>query len=237
MIPAFQASVEGRTRRIVPVGGISGSSYTTNFPLTENPINEGSHWINGQANGIDWSNVKTASNRATGSRTMEAAGNRYSDDIAIINNSVQSFHANQYAQGTVYKASGYTGNGGSHEIELLLHFNVSSNNAHGYEVLWGIQGYIAIVRWEGPVNSYTALYDPGPGSIPVPADGDILTAQIVDNIISVKRNGVNVAGTTIDITSFGGSVWTTGQPGMGFWPVDGGQPDNLGWKTFTAGEL
>src|SRR5438046_7973905 len=32
-------------------------SYTTNFPLTENPISEGGNWINGLTNGIDWSDV------------------------------------------------------------------------------------------------------------------------------------------------------------------------------------
>jgi hypothetical protein len=30
------------------------ATYTTNFPLTENPIFEGGHWINGLINGLDW---------------------------------------------------------------------------------------------------------------------------------------------------------------------------------------
>ena len=38
-------------------GGINGS-YSTTFPLTENPISEGGSWTNG-ATGLGWANVQT----------------------------------------------------------------------------------------------------------------------------------------------------------------------------------
>jgi hypothetical protein len=38
--------------------GINGS-YSTTFPLTENPISEGGSWTNGGATGLDWANVQT----------------------------------------------------------------------------------------------------------------------------------------------------------------------------------
>ena len=36
--------------------GINGS-YSTTFPLTENPISEGGSWTNGGATGLGWANV------------------------------------------------------------------------------------------------------------------------------------------------------------------------------------
>ena len=39
-------------------GGINGS-YSTTFPLTENPISEGGSWTNGGATGLGWANVQT----------------------------------------------------------------------------------------------------------------------------------------------------------------------------------
>jgi len=209
------------------------ASYTTSFTGTENPISEGGIWTNGLAAGLDWTDVKTTGGQAVA--TTQTWPSRYSDDIALLNKSFIDFDDNQYAQGTVYLAPGYTGNGGGHEVELLLRFEITPNGARGYEVLWGIPGYIAIVRWNGPVGNYTPLWDPGIGSIPVPVDGDILRAEIIGNDLSVYRNGSLVH--TTDITLMGGTTYTEGQPGIGFWPVDGAIPENMGWKDFTTGSL
>ena len=157
---------------------------------------------------------------------------RYADNIAILSGSAVA--ANQYAQATVYLAPGYSPPG-NHEVELLLRFSISAHDAHGYEVLWGRAGYIAIVRWNGPLGNYTPLYDPGLGSIPQPVDGDVLRAEISGNRITVYRNGSSVA--SVDVTAAGGTVYSAGQPGIGFWPVDGATPENYGWKTFEAGVL
>jgi hypothetical protein len=73
--------------------------------------------------------------------------------------------------------------------------------------------------------------DPGIGS---PVEGDVLRAEIKGNIITILKNGVSKA--TIDVSAFG-NVWTTGQPGMGFWPVDGSTPQNYGWKNYQAGPV
>jgi hypothetical protein len=214
----------------------AGTAYTTNFPLTENPISEGGKWTGGRTVGIDWEDPKTTGGQCVGSMSPTVDGpTRYSDDIAILNTSVHAFTGNQWAQATVYLVPGYTGNGGSHEIELLLDFSITANDAHGYEVLWGIAGYIAVVRWNGAVTGFTAIYDPGLGSIPVPQDGDVLRAEKAGNFITIKRNNVFVA--TADLTTFGGTVYNAGQPGLGFWPVDGAIKDNMGWKNWSAGDL
>ncbi len=196
-------------------------------------MSEGGKWVDGKAVGGGWNNPLSAGGKAYASVLSGATGNRYDDSVAHLSTSVQAFNANQYAQATVYLVSGYTAT--SHEVELLLRFSISSNNAHGYEILWGISGYIAVVRWNGAPGSYTAIYDPGVGSIPVPRDGDVLRAEISGNTITVQRNGSTVA--TVDVTSPGGTVWSSGQPGIGFWPVDGATPKNYGWKSFEAGNL
>ena len=41
-------------------------TYTTNFPLTENPISEGGKWINAGVVGLDWNNVRTTPGFAFG---------------------------------------------------------------------------------------------------------------------------------------------------------------------------
>ena len=212
----------------------TGPVYSTVFNSTENPISEGGAWIDGKEVGLDWNNPRTLPGQAFASTLSGLlAGSdplrRYDDSIAHLSTSVATFASNQYAQGTVYKAAGYT-TSGSHEVELLLRFQTTAHNARGYEILWGISGYVAIVRWNGPLGNYTPLYDPGVGSISVPADGDVLRAEIIGSTISVYKNG-NLVKSVTDTT------YASGQPGMGFWPVDGATPQNLGWKSFQAGNL
>jgi hypothetical protein len=216
--------------------GAASNDFSTSFPTVESPISQNSIWTNGLATGLDWNNMKVISAGCVGAADMPAP-NRYSDNIAHLKSSYRAFSANQWAQGTAYKASGYTGNGGGHEIELLLRFSITANDAHGYEVLrsLGASGGIAVVRWNGAAGSYTSIYEEilGTGY----SDGDVIYAQIVGNIITVKINGTIVPNFgSIDVSSVG-STWDSGQPGVGAWPVDGGQHDNAGWKNFSAGNL
>jgi hypothetical protein len=232
--PPPQVTVQGGTTATTTCPTSSPTaSYTTNFPNNENPLSEGGKWVQGKAVGGNWNNPISAGGKAYASVLSGASGSRYDDSVAHLSPSFESFNANQWAQGTVYLASGYSGQ--SHEVELLLRFSIVSGDAHGYEILWGLTGYIAVVRWNGPLGNYTPLHDPGQGSMPVPKDGDVLRAQISGNIITVQRNGTTVA--TVDVTSAGGTVWNSGQPGLGFWPVDSATPQNYGWKSFTAGNL
>ena len=163
---------------------------------------------------------------------LSGVPSRYNDSIAQLDT---TFTENQYAQGTVSRVAGYDPSPSKHEVELLLRFQISENSAHGYEILWGISGYLAVVRWNGPLGNYTALYDTGDPGIGPAADGDSLRAEISGNIIKVYKNDTQVA--TVDITSKGGVVWSTGQPGMGFWPVDGATIEMFGWQSYKAGNL
>src|SRR5437879_2900763 len=59
----------------------ASNSYSTNFPLTENPISEGGRWLNGGTVGLDWTNFRTTSNKAYG---LEVGTNGYDDSTAIL---------------------------------------------------------------------------------------------------------------------------------------------------------
>ena len=203
---------------------IPAASYSTNFGLTENPISEGGKWINGKAVGIDWNNVQSVPGKAYAA-DFTGLPSRYSDPIAHLNT---SFTANQYAQGTVSRVPGYRNTNDLHEIELLLRFQITANNARGYEVLWGQDGQMAIVRWNGPLGSYTPLVDNL--QIGAAVDGDVLRVEIIGNVIRAYRNGALVATAT-------DSSYSTGQPGMGFWPTPGSTLQSYGWKRFEAGSL
>lgn len=213
-------------------------NFTTNFPLTENPISQGGIWLNGAVDGGTWNDCKTTGGQCVGAANA-GAPLFYNDDLGVLKTSYRTFNNDQFAQGTVYRAGGYTP-AANHEIELLLRFSLSTNNAHGYEALWGFDaasgnGYVALVRWNGNIGDYTAIYDPGVGAIPVMTDGDVFYAQIVGNFVTLKRNGTNIT-SPIDITSVG-ATWASGQPGVGFWPTTGAVPENMGWKSYTAGNM
>jgi len=58
-----------RSASVLPAASAStgtASTYTTNFPLTEDPISEGGKWINGKKDGVDWANVRTTPGFAFG---------------------------------------------------------------------------------------------------------------------------------------------------------------------------
>jgi hypothetical protein len=198
-----------------------GASFSTNFNSTENPISASGQWINGKVVGLDWNNAQSVPGEAYGA----AFATGYDDDIAVLN---ITFTANQYAQGTVHRLPGYSP-GVNHEIELLLRFQITANNARGYEVLWAHQGNMAIVRWNGPLGNYTPLVDNL--VIGQAVDGDVLRAEITGSVIKVYKNGSLVATSPSDTT------WTTGQPGIGFWPKPGATLKSYGWKNFQAGSL
>src|ERR1700733_9998746 len=70
-------------------------SYSTSFPLTENPISEGGKWINGTTVGLDWNNVYTSGGFAGG---VGPSSTTYADPAAIL---AGSWGPNQTVQATV----------------------------------------------------------------------------------------------------------------------------------------
>lgn len=225
---------------------VAPPDFSTAFPATENPISQSGAWVLGLADGKDWTDPKTTGGQCVASTVPTPF--RYSDDIAHIKTTTKLFTANQFAQGVVYIAPGYVAGGGFHEIELLTRFFIrpdpSTGNAHGlasgYESSLGIDSsglpYAFIARWNGQVTDFTSLIDPhgGLGSYTnaptFPVMNDVVRVEIVGTTITLKQNG------TVILTATD-STFSSGQAGVGFWPVDGATPDNFGWKSLLAGNL
>ena len=207
-------------------------SYSTNFPLSENPISEGGNWINGKTTGVDWNNVITDWTKAYG--TMDGSVN-YVDDTAILTG---SWGSDQTAQAIVYSA--VTSNGGWEEVELRLRSSLSAHICTGYEVLFSANpsnGYVQIVKWLGPLGSWYLM---DARSHPGVVSGDEVKATISGTnpvTITAYINGtqvLQVTETTAD--SYGGTApYTTGSPGIGFYNYNGGIGNSLfGFSSFTA---
>jgi hypothetical protein len=214
-----------------PCASAAADNYSTTFAAAENPISEGGKWVNGKADGLLWNDVQTVPGKAYGADFIGSTS-RYNDPIAHLSATFQVFTADQYAEATVSRVPGYSNPVDKHEVELLLRFEITANSARGYEVLWGQDGQIYVVRWNGPLGDYTGLGGlpaPGPGAA---IEGDILRAEIVGNEITVCKNGEVVI-----IASDPDSMWSDGQPGIGFWPTNGSTLASYGWKTFEAGSL
>jgi hypothetical protein len=229
--PPPQFGVEGGTSASTACPPPSGGNYTTNFPLTENPISEGGKWING--GGLDWQSVRTTTNKAFGTGFTGGSGNgtEYDDNLAHLAPSFRTFNGNQFAEGVAYRASGYAPTS-NHEVELLLRFSLTQHTARGYEILYSHDGWLVLVRWNGPLGSYTELASTGGPVGGQPArDGDVIRAEISGSVIRVYKNGA-LALTGNDAT------WSSGQPGIGFWVrAPGTTLASYGWKSYTAGNL
>jgi hypothetical protein len=199
----------------------SASTYTTAFPLTENPISEGGRWINGGTVGLDWTDISTTPGLAVG---HEVNGNA-SDATAVLTG---SWAANQYAQATVFWSP--DPREPVPEVELRLRSAITAHVSRGYEITFG-GGYLIIVRWNGPFQNFTYLVNKS-GSQYTPKTGDVIKATIVGTTVTAYKNGV-LMGQVTDGT------WTDGTPGMGFNSgAPGGTYNNTyGFTSFTAGPM
>jgi hypothetical protein len=184
-------------------GGAAGRTYTTNFPLSENPISEGGNWISGQAVGLDWHDVSTTPGLAIGHQS----GSSYTDGTALLTG---AWGPTQTVEAVVHtvnpKESCYQ------EVEMRLRSSLTAHSCTGYEISFkatkSASAYLIIVRWNGPVGDFTYLENATGAQYGI-ADGDTVKATIVGKVITAYLNGVAV-GTATD------STYTTGSPGMGF---------------------
>ena len=184
-------------------------SYTTNFPLTENPISEGGKWINGGVVGLDWTNVQTTPGFAFGTMPGTEGSPGYADSWALLSG---TWGQDQTAQATINASS--TNDACNQEIELVLRGNLSAHVATGYEITVKAaddsNSYLIIVRWNGPYGGFTYLVNNLVGPAYGVKTGDVFEATIVGNVITAYINGVQKA----QVTDY---WYATGHPGMGFY--------------------
>lgn len=201
--------------------------YTTTFPLTENPISENSRWINGQANGVDWSNVQTTPGFAFGT---EPGIINYDDSTALLTG---SWGPDQTVEATVHMTNPPSDPNIFEEVELRLRSTLTPHRSTGYEVNFRCSApsiaYTQIVRWNGPLGSFTLLDSRGGFSV---KDGDVVKATIVGNVITSYINGVQA----LQVTD---NTFASGNPGMGFY-IQGTSGSSVnrdyGFSSFTASD-
>ncbi len=183
-------------------------TYTTNFPLTENPISESGLWTKrGLAEGLDWTNPRTSGGLYFGTQTGD---NSTDDSIGAI--------AGPWANDQDVSATVHIGTrpGAFSELEILLRVNISGHSAQLYEFYSSMAAspdrYSHITRWNGAFNDFTDLESLGNVDSPTWNDGDVMRATCVGNILTMYRNGTPIMShdTTGDT-----SRYTSGLVGLG----------------------
>jgi chitodextrinase len=208
----------------------SSGSYNTTFLLAENPISEGGNWTNGGAIGLDWTDVQTTPHFAFGTMPGEASGGaQYADSTAVLNG---AWGPDQTVQATVSVTNASASSSVFEEVELRLHTTITAHSITGYEINCSVStasghNYVQIVRWNGPLASFTLLDARANGPC---VNGDILKATINGSTITVYLNG-NSLFSVID------STYGTGNPGIGFF-LQGttGVNANYGFSQFSASD-
>lgn len=189
--------------------------YTTSFPLTETRISEGGRWIGGFIPGLAWSDCSTSSGRIWGRQQLDVASS-FSDGTALLTGT----WANDQMVEAVVSINAMPADNYFAECELRLRSTITANVNTGYEISWKAtstpgNAYLIIVRWNGAHGNFTYIRGVSPNSASYAlADGDVVRASIIGNTIQAYKN--NVLQATVDITSIGGTVYTSGKPGVGF---------------------
>ncbi len=209
---------------LVSVIPASANSYSTSFSLLQNPLLEVGSWINGKAQGGNWNNCASLPGFGYGTQ-ISATGNQvYADAICDL---AGTWGPNQTAQATVLVKTQISS--GSLEVELHLNSTITNGSASGYEFNCSVNPdnvYAQIVRWNGPVNDWTAIG----WANTYCKTGDVLMATRSGSTLSFYQNGALIA-------QVNDSTFTGGSPGMGFYN-NGPNPsvDNTyyGFSNFSA---
>lgn len=205
------------------------NSYTTTFPVTENPISQGGIWTNGQTTGLDWGDVSTTPGKARGNENLSHG---FGDSTAVLNSGSGTWSADQSIQATVFIVGTPSVSCGQ-EVELHLRAATSAHVNTGYEISYSSAfGSFNVVKWLGPVGSFTVLKNLA-GEIV--HNGDVVKATMVGSTITAFLNGVQI--TTVTDTTY-----TSGNPGIGMnYSQNTGcttaEEANYGFSSFTANNI
>ncbi len=185
--------------------------YRTKFLRAEDPISEGGEWYNGQADGLDWANVRTMPGLAFGT---EIGGKRpepqmFDDSTALLKG---TWGPNQTVEATVYSVHPNLNDTVWEEVEIRLRSSISPHNCTGYEIMFRCskipKAYCNVARWEGPLGKFKYLKNTGGSKYGVKT-GDVVKATMFGDVITVYINGEQMFQVRDD-------KFTGGNPGMGF---------------------
>jgi hypothetical protein len=204
--------------------------YATTFSRPENPISEGGQWLNGKADGLDWTDVRTTLGFAFGT---EIGGNRpdpqkYDDSTALLKG---TWGPDQTVEAKVHAVNPNQDGKVWEEVELRLRSSISPHNCTGYEVMFRCtkipQAYCNIARWEGPLGKFTMLKETRGSEYRV-KDGDVVKATMIGKTLSVYINDVRMIQLSDD-------KFASGNPGVGYY-LEGasGVIGDFGFSSFMA---
>jgi hypothetical protein len=221
-------SVNRLPATLAPAG--TRGPYHTDFTRTENPILEGGEWLNGQTDGVDWTDVRTTPGLAFGTEIggRRLAPQKYDDSTAILKG---TWGPNQTVQATVVSVNPNQDGKVWEEVELRLRSSISPHNCTGYEIMFRCsktpEAYCNIARWEGPLGKFTYLKKMEGSKYGVKT-GDVVKASMIGNVLTVYINGVQM----IQVTD---NKFTRGNPGIGFY-LEGatGVMGDYGFSSFMA---
>lgn len=203
------------------------TSYDTQFPATENPLSQSNRWRVGGATGF-YGNPRSTTGKCFAASFVDPES--YDDCLGHLQN--HAIPANQYAEATVFRESGYDTPGNTHEFSLYLRMLIGDEFVRGYEFLFEAQGSFQVVLWLGTTHAIEnfdtsiSVTGTGPGVL---AHGDVVRVEAVGNDFVCLHNGDEVA-------SFTDATWTTGNPGLGFFVREGSTtPENYCVSRYRAG--
>src|SRR5215467_3479626 len=211
---------------------VCSQTYSSSFPLTENPISERGKWVGGQsAGGNLWGDIQTGGAMAYG----VSEPTLYGDPTAILTG---RWGGDQQVQVTV--KINRTPTVCCHEIEARLRVTIDAKRITGYEVYCSVvpgNKYCHIARWSGPNGLYCNIEPSSPSIYLV--NGDVLRGTVTGSnpaLITAYLNGVRIMQVS-DSGNEGGEgtdcgvgrpTFTAGSPGIGLYD---NQHDNQ-WNSF-----
>jgi hypothetical protein len=190
----------------------SHGRYATRFSRTENPMSEGGKWLNGQTDGLDWTDVRSTRGFAFGTETggQRPAPQKYDDSTAVLKG---TWGPDQTVEATVHSVNPNQDGKVYEEVELRLRSSLSAHTCTGYEVMFRCtkiaRAYCNIARWEGPLGKFTMLKE-SYGSQYGVQDGDVVKATMIGKLLTVYINGVQMVQLSDD-------KFPSGNPGVGFY--------------------
>jgi hypothetical protein len=215
-------------------------SYKSDFPRDEDPVSEDGMWLNGKADGIDWSDVATSNgvihggpSRMKNLERRAEQGNLEADDAAPVGDYddptavlTGDWGPNQHGKGVAHIES--PTDEWFQEVQIRLRSTIEPNSCTGYEIFFRCMksddSYAEIVRWNGAIGDWTSLQRHVGIEYGV-EDGDLIEATIEGNVITGFINGVEKITVTDD-------AFANGSPGVGFNFGVGDTYANHGFSSF-----
>jgi hypothetical protein len=201
-----------------------GRVFCTTFAVTENPVSENGVWHH---SGYRWKQVRTIAGHAVGT---QAGTGGYDDSYTYL----AGFGPNQTARAVVWRDRAIKGN--YREVEFLLRWSDTPTEARGYECNLSWDGsYAQIVRWNGAFGDFTYLANQTkfPDGVMPPRTGDIFTARVSGDVISVLLNKNDGHGDRLLVSALD-NTYAEGNPGMGFFIQGRLDPTQFAFSDFSA---